>query len=142
MKNREQRNLRQRISRKENGNVSTKKYEKTPNGFLMRAYRNMKSRTSGIQKLKYHLYKGKELFDKETFYTWSKNSDTFHTLFQKWQDSGYSRKLTPSVDRVDSSQGYKLENVVWTTHSENSRRGSVHAHELRKIKSYTSSQHS
>ena len=58
----------QRERRKNNGNASTKKYEKTKNGFLMRCYRNMKSRITGVQKQKAHLYVGKSLLEKELFY--------------------------------------------------------------------------
>lgn len=35
----------------------------------MRVYRNMKSRVEGIQKLKSHLYEGKEILDKQSFMT-------------------------------------------------------------------------
>jgi len=115
----------QRIRRSANGNASTRKYEKTKNGFLMRLYRNMKSRITGIQKAKHHLYKGKYLLPKDVFYDWALKSRPFHELFQEWEDSGYSQKLTPSVDRVDSKRGYHLDNMEWVTHSENSSRASI-----------------
>lgn len=114
---------RQRERRKADGNAATRKYEKTVNGFLVRAYRNMKSRISGVQKVKHHLYDGKTLLSKEDFYTWAKASSEFQALFTAWEASDYDRKLTPSVDRIDSSQGYELGNMEWVTHSENSRRG-------------------
>lgn len=101
------------------------KYEKTKNGFLMRMYRNMQSRITGIQSAKHHLYSGKYLLPREEFYSWAKESEMFHRLFEIWTNAGYARKLTPSVDRVDSSQGYYLHNMEWVTHSENSRRGAV-----------------
>lgn len=116
-------NKRQKRYRKENGNAYTKKYEKTINGFLVRMYRNMQSRTLGIQKQKKHLYGGKELFNKEEFYTWAKTNTVFAKLFKEWEDAGYTRKLCPTVDRVDSTKGYSFDNVVWLTHSENSRKG-------------------
>jgi len=40
----------QREYRKANGNASTKKYERTKKGKLMRTYRNMESRAKGIVK--------------------------------------------------------------------------------------------
>jgi hypothetical protein len=120
----EEERRRQREYRKNNGNIVTKRYEKTKNGFLMRLYRNMTSRFAGIQKQKHHLYEGKTLMPKEQFYEWAKSSDKFHSLFAIWEDSGYDRKLTPSVDRIDSSRGYEFDNIEWVTHSENSRRGS------------------
>jgi len=106
-------------------NRATKKYEKTINGFLMRMYRNMLSRVSGVQKEKYHLYKGLKLLSKEDFYMWAKGNVEFNALFNTWVDSGYARKLTPSVDRINSYEGYFIENMEFVTHSENSRRGSI-----------------
>lgn len=115
----------QRQYRVKTKNSSTLKYEKTKSGFLMRLYRNMKSRVSGVQRAKYHLYAFCSLLPKEEFYTWANSSKEFHQLFNEWELSGYNRKLTPSVDRVDSNRGYSLDNMEWVTHSENSRRGSI-----------------
>lgn len=115
----------QRKWRKADGNATTKRYEKTPRGFLMRLYRNMKSRTSGVQKLKYHLYRGKCLLDKQEFYTWALSQESFWKLYSKWVASGYERRLAPSADRVDPSKGYELPNLEWVTMGENSRRGTL-----------------
>jgi len=122
---RETKNRLQRERRLKNNNVETKRYEKTINGFLMRLYRNMKSRISGVQKGKYHLYEGKELLSKDEFYEWAKSNDTFLMLFDEYKKSEYDRKLVPSVDRIDSSKGYEISNIEFVTHSENSRRGSL-----------------
>ena len=113
----------QRKNRAENGNVCTKKYEKTKKGFLVRMYRNMKSRTCGVQKMKAHLYLGLSLIDKEPFYEWALNSDEFHVMFATWETANYDRKLTPTVDRINSSIGYELHNMQWLTHSQNSIKG-------------------
>jgi len=121
----EEANRKLREYRKKTGNAATKKYEKTKKGFLMRLYRNMQSRVSGVQRAKHHLYKDKELLSRESFYEWALNSDRFNALFSDWEDSAYNRKLTPSVDRIDSELGYILTNMEWVTHSENSRRGSI-----------------
>lgn len=109
------------------------KYEKTENGFLMRMYRNMKSRVTGVQKEKAHLYKDKELLPKEEFYEWAKCSPMFMVLFRQYQESGYDRMQAPTVDRVNSRLGYTLDNMQWVTHSVNSLRGcySRHANTLR-----------
>lgn len=115
----------QRRRRAETGNAWTLKYERTKAGKLMRIYRNMRSRIEGVQKHKFHLYRGKSLLPKEQFYLWAINSNEFHRLFREWEEAGYPRKLAPSVDRVDPSRGYEIGNMQWVTHSENSRRGSV-----------------
>lgn len=119
------RNEWQRARRKANGNAYTLKYERTKYGKLMRIYRNMKSRIEGVQKAKFHLYRGKYLLPKEEFYAWAIMQPEFHRLFREWEESGYERKLAPSVDRVDSSVGYRTWNMQWVTHSENSRRGNL-----------------
>lgn len=125
----EERLIRQRISRKENKNKHTHKYEKTHRGFLMRLYRNMQSRIEGVQRTKAHLYSGLNLLAREEFYCWAMSDPTFYTLFENWKQSGYERKLTPSVDRIDSSVGYTLDNMEFVTMSENSRRGDISRHE-------------
>lgn len=129
----EERLRKQRESRKLNGNCHTKKYEKTPKGFLMRLYRNMESRVSGIQKLKHHLYAGKSLLSREDFYKWAISDESFNSLFKLYEESGYVQKIAPSVDRIDSSKGYELSNMEFITHSENSRRGSLSNHKRKLI---------
>lgn len=126
-------NKRQRISRQVNGNACTRRYEKTKKGFLMRTYRNMKSRVEGIQVKKAHLYLGKEILDKQDFYEWALNDRDFNKLFDVWELEEYPRKLTPSIDRIESSGGYTLGNIRWLTHSENSSRGSRSRHGLPQL---------
>ena len=116
--------LKQREKRASSNNLITKTYEKTHKGFLMRTYRNMKSRVKGIQKLKAHLYAGKNLLDKDEFYQWAINDSKFKELFDVWEKCNYNRRLTPSIDRIDSSKGYFLENMQWIEHWINSQKGS------------------
>lgn len=118
-------NQKQRDLRIRNNNAHTKKYERTKKGFLVRKYRNMRSRIEGIQKEKFHLYENKYLLEKQKFYSWALRDDTFHELFNCWEKQNYSRKLCPSVDRIDPTKGYELDNMEWVTHSENSRRGGL-----------------
>lgn len=118
-------NAKQRERRKSRGYDGCKKYEKTPNGFIMRMYRNMLSRISGIQKEKFHLYEGKELMPKEEFYAWVKQDKDFISLFAAYEKSGYERKLAPSPDRIKSELGYMIGNIRIITHSHNSSLGSL-----------------
>lgn len=121
----------QKAARKGNGNCWTHKYEKTQKGFLMRKYRNMQSRVTGIQYRKAHLYKSMILLPRDVFYRWSLSHPIFQILWTEWVNSGYQRKLCPSVDRINSSKGYYLENMEWVTHGENSRRGAINRHKLK-----------
>ena len=114
----------QRAYRERTGNSCTWKYEKGKNGFLMRVYRDMKSRVVGVQWKKQHLYKGRTILPKEEFYAWAKADETFHRLFEAYEAAGFPRKLAPSPDRIDSSVGYTIENMEWVTMSVNSSRSS------------------
>lgn len=116
-------NAKQRERRRANGDAETKRYEKTFNGYLMRTYRNMTSRVKGILKKKAHLYKGLEILDKDTFYSWSKENEDYKNLHKDWVDSGYECRLAPSIDRVDSSKGYVMGNIRWLPHWLNSKLG-------------------
>jgi hypothetical protein len=118
-------NEKQKLYRIKTNNICTKKYEKTKKGFLVRLYRNMLSRVSGVQFTKFYLYEGKSILDKNTFYEWALNDDNFNNLFSKYEQSGYERKLAPSVDRINSNFGYELNNMEFVTMSENSRRGAI-----------------
>lgn len=110
----------QRKRRKANGNSYTRKYEKTPSGFLMRAYRNMQSRVTGVQKKKAHLYLGLELLPREDFYRWSRDHPDFWRLYRQWTATAYDRRLCPTVNRINPRRGYSIDNMEWVTHSVNS----------------------
>lgn len=122
MMTQEERLEKQRQHRIRTGNKDTKRYEKTENGFLMRMYRNMKSRVTGVQSKKAHLYAGKDILPKEEFFEWAKCSPMFRVLFKHYSDNGCQMKDAPTVDRVDSGLGYTLDNMQWVTHSVNSSR--------------------
>jgi hypothetical protein len=114
----------QREYRRANGNAVTRRYERTKKGKLMRTYRNMQSRVLGILQKKAHLYRGLEILGREEFYDWALSSPEFHALYDGWVESGYRCGFSPSVDRIDPSKGYTLDNMEWVSHSENSRRAS------------------
>lgn len=97
-----------------------RRYEKTKSGFLVRKYKAMKDRVNGVGTRNLHLYVGKNLLPKEEFYKWAMGDAAFHDLFSKWEASGYDRRITPSVDRIRSSDGYMIGNMQWLTHRDNS----------------------
>lgn len=64
-------------------------------------------------------YFGLSLPDRDAFFEWAINDPLFNELF----DNQTCRKDTPSIDRIDSTQGYgDLGNLRWVTLSKNSGR--------------------
>ncbi len=112
---------RQREYRKRTGNASTKRYEKTKRGFIMRAYRNILGRVTGLQPKCRHIYTGLPALSKQDFYDWALAQPEFHKLWDEWSSAGYPRRLTPSVDRIDTADGYVVGNIRWVPMWENSR---------------------
>ncbi len=125
-------NRKQREKRFRTKDKATKKYEKTLKGVLMRTYRNMLSRVTGVQKKKAHLYLNLEILPKTEFYEWSLKNSDYLFLYENWVKLDYQQKFSPSIDRIDSSKGYLLFNMRWITHSENSSEGSKS--KLRQLK--------
>lgn len=106
---------------------NNRRYHKTRKGKLMLTFNNMNRRVHGY--VKPHLYKGLEICDRGAFYDWSLDSHSFESLYNDWVDSDFKRRLSPSIDRINTSKGYVLGNIQWITHSENSQKGAISRHE-------------
>lgn len=61
---------------------------------------------------------------------WLVNQEKFSEMIAKWKESGYEKDLTPSIDRLDNSRSYDLDNIELVTWSENNKRGKEH---LKKV---------
>jgi hypothetical protein len=46
----------------------------------------------------------------------------FMTLYKNWQENGYKRAYSPSIDRIDNRRGYEFDNLQWLTFSQNARK--------------------
>ncbi len=116
--------------------VSSRLYRRlNPRGFVGTVYDNMFRRVTGRTN-RAHLYQGLTLLPRPVFCAWAlAEISDFWPLWTRWQATGRSRKLVPSIDRKDVLKGYSLENMRWRTLSENSRyltnrfhmRGEAHA---------------
>lgn len=91
----------------------------TINRFLGNLYSGMKERVSGRKTKRPDLYKGKPLIPKDAFMIWAKNHPDFFSLYKRWASCNFDRKLTPTINRIDSSKGYVLGNIEWMTNSQN-----------------------
>lgn len=79
----------------------------------------MRQRVNGLGTRRPDLYAGKPIMPKDVFMSWAKNHPDFLSLYKRWVSSEFDRKLTPSVNRMNSARGYVLGNVEWLTNSQN-----------------------
>lgn len=89
-------------------------------------YKGMYKRVTGkgLERIN-HLYEGLPILPREEFIEWSLKDNDLKRLYEDWVASDYEPKLVPSIDRIDSTKGYTLDNMRWITHSENCRLGAI-----------------
>ena len=94
---------------------STQKFRKTPKGVLTNLYSKMKDRNEkkGFGALPFTL---KELQD------WYLSDEKYLALFDAWAESGYTKNMKPSFDRINPTVGYSLRNIEVKTWAENRRK--------------------
>jgi len=62
-------------------------------------------------------------FTKQEFDTWLFAQPEYLVLHTQWVDYCYYKWLVPSVNRIDSTKGYTLDNIQLMTWKENSDKG-------------------
>lgn len=92
--------------------------------FLGNLYSTMNKRVKGkvtghVAERCSHLYLGLPILPRDVFITWAKNHPDFLKLYKRWFTSNFDRKLTPSINRMNSNKGYILGNIEWMTNSQN-----------------------
>ncbi len=95
------------------------KHKATIDRFLSNLYSKMYQRTQGRCTQRPDLFKGKSIMPRDVFKNWAKNHPDFFKLYKQWTTSHFDQRLTPSVNRLDSSRGYTLDNVEFVTFSQN-----------------------
>lgn len=73
-------------------------------------WRSMVQRCNNPNNAKFHIYGGKGI----------KVCDKWLTFEGFWEDNKDRYTDTMTIDRIDSSKGYDLENTRWISHSQNS----------------------
>jgi mannose-6-phosphate isomerase class I len=120
---------------RENRLTYAKKRHRTKRGFLLNAYSNAKGRVTG-RKLRSAIkqgnpvgsleqYVGLPIMEKEEFLNWATKDKMFNKIFEEWEKGGYKLVDSPSIDRLNTQDGYVMGNIFFSTHSENSRAGSI-----------------
>lgn len=102
-------------------------FHRSFHGKISNTYAGMCRRVRGKGKSP-HLYAGLALPPRDEFVAWSLESRTYKQLYDAWVAADYDFKLSPSIDRKDSSEGYVFPNIRWVTHSQNSRDGAINSH--------------
>lgn len=122
------------FNRKDQKSKANAIYYKTIKGHLNSIYNAMLRRCNPNNKKTKDLYYGvKVLITKEEFINFSLNNSDYILIYNKWKKTGYNRKLSPSIDRIDSDLHYSLDNIRWlpcgihSTLTNNKRWGNIHA---------------
>jgi hypothetical protein len=85
-------------------------------------YSGMKTRVNGNGSHAYSVV-GKKICSKTAFVKWCLSPKifiTFQKIYLAWKKAGFPKKLSPSIDRIDNTKGYELNNLQWLTHQDNS----------------------
>lgn len=90
------------------------------NFFLRTRYTELKQRCINPNKSYSKYYFGLEYCSLKEFLDKFKKDINFLKLFKQWQKTNFKYKLCPSIDRIDNSKGYLINNLQFITHSENS----------------------
>ena len=97
-----------------------KNYRRSLRGLVVRMYAAMKSRVS-IPRSHSKCF-GLPIMPRSEFMVLADASPALRSLYEAWTASGYDRRLTPSVDRLDRRKGYTPDNIDFCTTTENARR--------------------
>ena len=90
------------------------RYYNTHKGRINRMFSGMKERS---------LLFNRDMCDKIDFLGFMANNKQYEELFEKWVQSGYDALLVPTVDRIDNTRGYTLDNMQILTRSDNISKG-------------------
>lgn len=106
---------------KDRKNAKQRSRNKTFVGFLAGTYSGMRSRTRSKRK-RDAAYFGLPILTRQEFIEWASSDSTYKQLYTEWVSKDYDYLSTPSIDRIDSFQGYTLDNIQWIKLHDNMKR--------------------
>jgi hypothetical protein len=96
-------------------NAKNKEYSRTLKGLVRKIYGQQKDSS----KKRHHPLPS---YTPDELYTWFINQPNYKKLYDNWKNSGYTKDLTPSIDRLDDSKGYSFDNIRLVTWQENRKK--------------------
>ena len=73
-------------------------------------------------------------YSKDELKIWIQEQPSFKDLWNSWKDSNYDKMLRPSVDRIEDSEPYSIENIELKTWKENdSKERSIKKKKVNKL---------
>jgi len=95
------------------------KRQTMPHFYLQTCYSELSRRVKTFDPLRPNYY-GLNKCTKSEFLNKFLTDSEFLRLYKNWQISGYKRRHSPSIDRINNSLGYTLDNIRFILHTENS----------------------
>jgi len=90
------------------------------NRIMRHRYSGMKQSVEGRNSHK-RSSEGKDICTQEEFFNWCEENKTiFNRIYKDWKKTDFIQKKSPSIDRIDNTKGYTIDNIEWTTQSKNS----------------------
>lgn len=106
---------------KEQSRIKNLAWRRTFAGYFYATFYHIRSRCKGEEK-----YVGLPVMSREDWDTFLvKTRRVRMDLHRQWVLSGYTRRMSPSIDRIDGKQGYVLGNCRWMAQHQNSRLGAL-----------------
>lgn len=99
------------------------KRENNPKFYLGTCYSELSRRCKTYDPLRPNYYTLNKC-SKEEFFSKFLNNKLFLKLYKNWQDSKFKRKMSPTIDRIDNTKGYTIDNIRFIDHFENTGKDS------------------
>lgn len=99
-----------------------RQYRRTLQGFLDQKYTAMSKRVRGLDTNCLHTVKGLPILSRQEFYSWCEAQSQLETMFAKYARSGFKFRWCPTVDRIDGSKGYTVDNMQFLYQFQNARK--------------------
>jgi len=112
--------------------------------FIRQRYSQIKQRCTNLNRKDYNNYIGKLQMTIDEFYDFSYNDTNLKKLWLAFQKDDSIYANAPSVDRIDSTKNYSIDNIQWIRHGDNSlkdqtfRPVTVYTRDGQELKSFDS----